>query len=117
MKLPLDTVSLSGRELTVKLDRNALKRRGGRNTKYFLALALELKNKGMLYSIACDSDGLDGSSGTAGATVTPKTTQRIRKVGIFPEVYLKQHAAAEAFEFTEELIKTGPTETNLNDFK
>ena len=71
----------------------------------------------MLYGIACDSDGSGGSSGAAGAIVTPKTTQRIRKAGIFPEVYLKQHAAAEAFEFTEELIKTGPTETNLNDFR
>lgn len=54
----------------------------------------------MLYGIACDSDGSGGSSGAAGAIVTPKTTQRIRKAGIFPEVYLKQHAAPEAFEFT-----------------
>ena len=117
MKLPLDTVLLSGGELTVKLDRNASKRRGGRNTEYLLALALELENKGMLYGIACDSDGLDGSSGAAGAMVTPKTIQRMRQAGIVPEVYLEKHAAAEAFQLTEELIKTGPTGTNLNDFR
>ena len=70
-----------------------------------------------MYGIACDSDSLDGSSGAAGAIVTPKTTQRVRKARIFPEVYLRQHAAADPFEFTEELIKTGPTGTNLNDFR
>ena len=101
----------------MKLDRNAFKRRGGRNTEYLLALALELENKGMLYGIACDSDGLDGSSGAAGAIVNPETIQRMRLAGIAPEVYLEKHAAAEAFELTEELIKTGPTGTNLNDFR
>lgn len=101
----------------MKLNRSAFKQRGGRNTETFLALTLELENKGMVYGIACDSDAVDGSSGAVGAMVTPETIRRMRQAGICPRFYLEQHAAAEAFEFTKELIKTGSTGTNLNDFR
>jgi glycerate 2-kinase len=116
LSAPPGTVLLSGGELTVKLGKS-FPRKGGRNTEYLLALALELENRGHLHAIACDTDGIDGSSIAAGAIIDPETLTKMRRAGINPKSYLSVHASAEAFELVNALIVTGPTGTNLNDFR
>lgn len=107
-------VLLSGGETTVTLSGNG---RGGRNTEFLLALALALDEEPGVYALACDTDGIDGSSDAAGAVATPDTLTRARAQGLSPEAHLGRHDAHGFFSALGDLVTTGPTHTNVNDFR
>nr|MCU0882990.1 DUF4147 domain-containing protein [Hyphomonadaceae bacterium] len=90
---------LSGGETTVTATPGASAQgRGGRNLEYLLALAIALDGAASINAIACDTDGLDGSSHAAGAVITPSTLQRARALGIDPDACLRAHDSHGFFE-------------------
>ncbi len=108
---------LSGGEVTVSLGAAGQGGRGGPNTEYALALALALGGHGNIHALAADTDGTDGASGAAGAIIGPDTLARARARGLDPRALLAGHDSAALFEATGDLLKTGPTLTNVNDFR
>ncbi|ODP38697.1 glycerate kinase type-2 family protein [Sphingomonas turrisvirgatae] len=110
-------VLLSGGETTVTLT-GARGGRGGRNTEFALALALAMDGRPGVWCIAADTDGEDGASGGgAGAIVTPDTLARAHAMAIDPRRSLDDHDSGTLFEALGDLIVTGPTRTNVNDFR
>lgn len=107
-------VLLSGGETTVTLRH---KGRGGRNTEFLLALALAIEGDKALFALAADTDGIDGSENNAGAFVSGHTAARMRSAGIDPQTLLHRNDAYTAFEAIDALFVTGPTGTNVNDFR
>lgn len=107
-------VILSGGETTVTLRG---KGRGGRNAEYALALALALDGKANISAIAGDTDGIDGSEDNAGALVMPDTLTRAKAKGIDAAAYLANNDAYGFFAGIGDLVVTGPTRTNVNDFR
>ncbi|MCZ6885851.1 MAG: glycerate kinase [Alphaproteobacteria bacterium] len=107
-------VLLSGGETTVTLRGQG---RGGRNTEFLLALALELDGAPGVYAIACDSDGIDGSEDNAGAIITPDILARARSKSLDGRAFLDNNDAYSFFEVLDALVVTGPTFTNVNDFR
>ncbi len=107
-------IILSGGETTVTLKG---KGRGGRNAEYALALAIALDGKANISAIAGDTDGIDGSEDNAGALVTPDTLVRAKAKGIDAEAYLTNNDAYGFFASIGDLVVTGPTRTNVNDFR
>lgn len=107
-------VLLSGGETTVTVTGNG---KGGRNTEYLLAAAMAGIGHNQIYGIACDSDGIDGSEDNAGALFTPETLSKAKKLELYPEEYLNNNDAYCFFEAVDGLVKTGPTNTNVNDFR
>jgi glycerate 2-kinase len=107
-------IILSGGETTVTLKG---KGRGGRNAEYALALALALGGKANISAIAGDTDGIDGSEDNAGALVMPDTLARARAKGIDAEACLANNDAYGFFAGIGDLVVTGPTRTNVNDFR
>jgi hydroxypyruvate reductase len=107
-------VLLSGGETTVTVAGSG---RGGRNTEYLLALALELNGISGHAALACDTDGIDGTERNAGAIIEPDTLERARDQGISPEDALARNDAYVFFQSLGDLITTGPTRTNVNDFR
>lgn len=105
---------LSGGETTVTLKPGH--GRGGRNTTYLLALALALGTHG-IWALACDTDGIDGSESNAGACLTPNSLERARQCGLDPSAPLHQQDSYRFFETLGDLVHTGPTRTNVNDFR
>ncbi len=105
---------LSGGETTVTLKGNG---RGGRNAEYLLALGLALDHTPDIYSIACDTDGIDGSEDNAGARFGPDTLERAKSLNINPLAMLDNNDGYGFFEKLDALIFTGPTRTNVNDFR
>ena len=91
--------------------------RGGRNTEYLLALALALDGDARVHAIACDTDGIDGTEDNAGAYVGPDTLSRAAAAGIDPRAHLDRNDGYGFFDALGDLIKTGPTLTNVNDFR
>ncbi len=110
----LPAVLLSGGEVTVTLKG---KGRGGPNTEYLLALALALDGREGVYAIACDTDGIDGSEDNAGAFIGPDTLARARGKGLDARAFLENNDAYAFFEALGNLVMTGPTLTNVNDFR
>ena len=111
--LPL--VLLSGGETTVTLrDKGGS---GGRNTEYLLALGLALDGHPQIRAIACDTDGIDGNSDAAGAFLRPDSLARARALSLNPAQMLRDHDSASLFYALGDLVKTGPTLTNVNDFR
>ena len=108
------TVILSGGETTVTIKG---KGRGGRNAEFALALAIALDGKPHIAAIAGDTDGIDGSEDNAGALVTPDTLARARAKGLDANAFLANNDAYSFFEALDNLIVTGPTRTNVNDFR
>ncbi|MBF0251829.1 MAG: glycerate kinase, partial [Alphaproteobacteria bacterium] len=106
---------LSGGELTVTLGTSP--GQGGPNAEYALALALELNGAAGIYALACDTDGSDGAGPGAGAMVGPDTLSRARAIGLDPRAALENHDAGAFFERLGATVKTGPTRTNVNDFR
>ncbi len=106
---------LSGGETTVTV-RNA-NGRGGRNSEYLLALGLALKDLENVWAIACDTDGMDGTEDNAGAIWTPDTLARARAAGLDAEAGLEANDAYGFFSALGDLVVTGPTRTNVNDFR
>ncbi len=107
---------LSGGETTVTLGTPA-PGHGGRNTEYLLALALALDGTKGITALACDTDGIDGDAGAAGATIRPDTLARARATGQDPSADLARHDSASLFAALDDLVVTGPTRTNVNDFR
>ena len=108
-------VLLSGGELTVTIKGEG--GRGGPNTEYLLALALALNGAEKVYAIACDTDGIDGSEDNAGGLVFPDSLSRASEVGIDPEKLLEKNDAYIFFQELDDLVVTGATFTNVNDFR
>jgi len=107
-------VLLSGGETTVTLRG---KGRGGRNGEFALALAIALDNVNNVLALSGDSDGIDGSENNAGAHVDGTSARRMREAGIDPQAALANNDAYSAFEAVGDLFVTGPTGTNVNDFR
>lgn len=106
---------LSGGETTVPV-RNP-EGRGGRNTEYLLSLVFALNGASGISALACDTDGIDGTEDNAGAVVDSTTLERAKALGISPSEALHQNNTYDFFKRLGDLIMTGPTRTNVNDFR
>ena len=107
-------VLLSGGETTVTVRAAG---RGGRNAEFLLGLALALGGHPRISAIACDTDGIDGSEDNAGAMVLPDTPARAAAAEIDLRARLAQNDAFSVFSALGDLVVTGPTRTNVNDFR
>jgi hydroxypyruvate reductase len=107
-------VLLSGGETTVTV-RGAGK--GGRNTEFLAGLAVALDGAPGIFALAADTDGIDGSEDNAGALVTPDTIARARRAGIDVAAQLAANDTYSLFAALHDLVMTGPTRTNVNDFR
>lgn len=111
------TVFISGGETTVSIS-GLGGGRGGRNTEFALALACELGSRADVWALAADTDGEDGVNlGAAGAIVSPDTLARGYAAGLDAPDYLARHDSGTFFEGLDDLVVTGPTRTNVNDFR
>ena len=107
-------VLLSGGETTVTVKGRG---RGGRNAEFLLGLALALGGHARISAIACDTDGIDGSEDNAGAMVLPDSAARAAAAGIDLRARLTENDAYGVFAALGDLVVTGPTRTNVNDFR
>ncbi len=107
-------VLLSGGETSVTVRGRG---RGGRNTELALAAAIALEGTAGLHLLSADTDGIDGSEDNAGAVVDGNTAARARASGWDPWDYLAENDSYSLFEATGGLVHTGPTRTNVNDFR
>lgn len=107
-------VLLSGGELTVTRRGEGI---GGPNAEYALALSLALDGAQGIHAIACDTDGVDGAAEVAGALIGPETLAKARAAGINPVDALDQNDAHGFFARIDSQVVTGPTLTNVNDFR
>jgi hydroxypyruvate reductase len=105
---------LSGGETTVTVRG---KGRGGRNVEFLLALAIALRALPDVWAIAADTDGVDGAEEIAGAIVTPTTIARAVALGLRPAECLADNDGHSFFEALNDQVVTGPTLTNVNDFR
>jgi len=107
-------VILSGGETGVTVRGSG---RGGRNVEFALALALALAGERKIYALAADTDGIDGLEQVAGAIITPDTLERARNAGFDARDFLERNDAHSFFEKLGDQVVTGPTQTNVNDFR
>ncbi|OHX13008.1 hydroxypyruvate reductase [Chromobacterium sphagni] len=105
---------LSGGETTVTLKGQG---RGGRNSEFLLALALALDGLPGVYALAADTDGIDGSEDNAGALLAPDTLARAAALGVDARARLADNDGYGFFAALDDLLVTGPTHTNVNDFR
>jgi glycerate 2-kinase len=112
--LPAPCVLISGGETTVTVKGHGA---GGRNVEFLLALALKLDGADKIMALAADTDGVDGAREVAGAFITPDTLARARAMGIDPWASLTNNDGHGFFEKLGDQIITGPTLTNVNDFR
>lgn len=106
---------LSGGETTVAVQNRQGK--GGRNLEYLLGLAIALDGAPGISALACDTDGIDGTEDAAGAIVVPDTLTRAARLDLDPAEHLRTNNAHEFFAALGDLVVTGPTRTNVNDFR
>lgn len=107
-------ILISGGETTVKVQGNG---RGGRNAHYILSAMLEAAGDAHIYGIACDTDGIDGSEDNAGAFFTPVTMNVSKEKGLSAQDALENTDSYGFFKQIDHLVMTGPTRTNVNDFR
>lgn len=112
--IPRPCVLLSGGETTVTVRGGG---RGGRNVEFLLALAVALDGAPGVYALAGDTDGIDGAEERAGAVVAPDTLARAAALGIDAKVALADNDGHGFFEKLGDAVITGPTLTNVNDFR
>ena len=112
--LAVPCVLLSGGETTVTVRGGG---RGGRNAEFLLGLALALGGHRRIHAIACDTDGIDGSEDNAGALLGPDTAARAAAAGIDLRARLAENDGYGVFSALGDLVVTGPTRTNVNDFR
>lgn len=111
-------VILSGGETTVTIDKTAAPTgRGGRAGEFCLGLAQSLRGQPGIWAMAADTDGIDGVEDNAGAFVTPDTLLRAQQAGLSALDHLDRHDAYTFFKALNDLEETGPTFTNVNDFR
>jgi hydroxypyruvate reductase len=113
---PIDMpcVLLSGGEATVTVRG---KGRGGRCAEFLLALAVALDGEPRIHAIACDTDGIDGTEDNAGALLTPDSLARARAKDLHAPSFLANNDGYSFFSAIGDLVVTGPTLTNVNDFR
>ena len=107
-------VQLSGGELTVTRHGNGS---GGPNAEFALALALALDGAPGIWALACDTDGVDGAAEVAGAVIGPETLAKARRIGVDADAALARNDAHGFFAALGDQVVTGPTLTNVNDFR
>jgi glycerate 2-kinase len=107
-------VLLSGGETTVTVRGNG---RGGRNVEFLLSLAVALDGHARIFGIAGDTDGVDGQEEIAGAVIAPDTLARAWRLGLRPKDVLANNDAHTFFQTLGDSVITGPTLTNVNDFR
>jgi hydroxypyruvate reductase len=105
---------ISGGETTVTVRG---KGRGGRNAEFLLALALDLNGAENIHALACDTDGIDGSEDNAGATLAPDSLARAGRKKLDPKQLLADNDGYGFFSALGDLVVTGPTRTNVNDYR
>jgi glycerate 2-kinase len=105
---------ISGGECTVTIKG---KGRGGRCSEFLLSLAIDLEGMADVWAIAADTDGIDGVEDNAGAMVKPETLAKAAALGLKPKAYLANNDGYGFFEAVGDLLRTGPTRTNVNDFR
>jgi hydroxypyruvate reductase len=109
-------VILSGGETTVTLGKGPAGH-GGRNTEFLLSLAVALGGTKGIWAISGDTDGLDGMDDIAGAIVAPDTLARARSKGLDARAMLAGHDSHSLFSALGDVVRTGPTLTNVNDIR
>lgn len=114
LKVEKPTLVISGGETTVTVKGNG---RGGRNGEYLLSLLIALNKHDKIYALAADTDGIDGSERNAGAIIFPDTINRAFAAGLNPQLMLDNNDSYSFFEALDDLVVTGPTRTNVNDFR
>ena len=107
-------VLLSGGETTVTIRG---KGRGGRNAEFLLALTIALGGHARVHAIACDTDGIDGTEDNAGAIAGPDSLQRAAALELRAKDFLADNDGYTFFSRLGDLVVTGPTLTNVNDFR
>lgn len=105
---------ISGGETTVTLKGTG---RGGRCTEFLLSLAVALDGLSETWALACDTDGIDGSEDNAGAILTPDALARAASRGLSPKALLANNDGYGFFSALGDLVVTGPTRTNVNDYR
>ena len=106
---------ISGGECTVTVRGEG--GRGGRCAEFLLALAIELKGVRDVWAIAADTDGIDGSEDNAGALMTPDSLERAVQKGLHAKALLDRNDSYGFFSALGDLVTTGPTRTNVNDYR
>jgi hydroxypyruvate reductase len=106
---------ISGGETTVAVRNPA--GRGGRNTEFLLALALALQGRERVWALAADTDGIDGSEDNAGAIIGPDTLRRLAALRLNAATALAHNDSYTVFAALGDLVYTGPTRTNVNDYR
>ncbi len=107
-------VLISGGETTVTVRGNG---RGGRNAEFLLSLAATLNGFPGIHAIACDTDGIDGSEDNAGAIYQDHSMMRATQLGLRPRAMLDNNDGYGFFSALGDLVVSGPTRTNVNDFR
>jgi hydroxypyruvate reductase len=105
---------LSGGECTVTRRGDGV---GGPNAEFALALALELQGLSGVHALACDTDGVDGAADIAGAIIGPGTLEQAQAKGLDPAEALARNDSHGFFGSIGDQVVTGPTLTNVNDFR
>ena len=113
---PLDrpVLLLSGGELTVTRRGSGV---GGPNAEFMLAMAIALKGGAGIHALSCDTDGVDGAAEVAGAEINPDTLAEAERRGFDPQGFLERNDSHTFFERLNAQVITGPTLTNVNDFR
>ena len=106
---------LSGGECTVTVRGSG--GRGGRCGEFLLALGVELAGIADVHAVAADTDGIDGSEDNAGALLAPDSMARARALGLDPKKFLDANDSYGIFSALGDLVVTGPTRTNVNDYR
>jgi hydroxypyruvate reductase len=107
-------VLLSGGETTVTVRGQG---RGGRNVEFLLALGIAVNGHAHIHALAGDTDGVDGQEEVAGATLRPDSLERAWSLGLVPQEMLSNNDGHRFFEVLGDAVVTGPTHTNVNDFR
>ncbi len=105
---------LSGGETTVTVVGNG---KGGRNLEFLAGLALRLNGAEGIFALAADTDGIDGTEDNAGAVIAADTLARARALGLDLARSLARNDVYPVFAALGDLVVTGPTLTNVNDFR
>jgi hydroxypyruvate reductase len=112
--VPAPCVLISGGETTVTVAGGG---RGGRNVEFLLSMTVELDGRPRIFAIAGDTDGADGAEEVAGAIVTPDSLARASQFGLKARALLADNDAHNFFRALGDQVITGPTLTNVNDFR
>ncbi len=107
-------VLLSGGETTVTVRGSG---RGGRNVEFLLSLAIALDGHPRVHALAGDTDGVDGQEDIAGACISPDSLARAQALGLRPAAMLADNDGHGFFTALGSSVITGPTHTNVNDFR